>query len=166
MMSVVGADRRQLANGGRPAGLQQSAADRLVGHWSLVSCEAVVDGRTEYPYGHDPVGQLVYHPAGHMAAQIMRPGREPFASGDPGTATPDELSAALLGYAAYFGTYSVNESTSMVTHHIAASLFPNWVGGEQRRHYSFEGDRLTLSTPPILVEGRQRVYRLVWKRQE
>jgi Lipocalin-like domain len=149
----------------RPRALAfQSVAKRLVGHWNLVSCESMADGRIEYPYGEDAVGQIAYDAAGHMAVQIMRPGRKPFAAGDPGAGTPDELSAAFLGYAAYYGTYSVDESAGVVTHHLAASLFPNWVGSDQRRHYVLEGDRLTLTTPPILSRGKPRVFRLVWKR--
>ena len=44
------------------------------------------------------------------------------------------------------------------------SLFPNWVGTDQRRHVAFDGDQLTLSTPPMPFSGRTRVYRAVWRR--
>jgi hypothetical protein len=141
-------------------------ANDLIGHWTLISCESVTDGRTEYPYGREPIGQLTYDAAGHMAAQIMRPEREPFASADPGEATPEEASAALAGYLAYFGTYSVDEGAGVVTHLVTASLFPNWVGGKQQRYFLLEGDRLSLTTPRIVLQGSERVFRLVWNRSK
>ncbi len=144
----------------------QPLGARLVGHWSLESFEALSDGSAEYPFGPGAVGQITYDRAGHMAVQIMKSGRRPFASGDQAAGSVEEVSAAFTGYVAYYGTYSVDERAGVVTHHIAASMFPNWVGSEQQREVLLEGDRLTLSTPPTLFQGRQRVFRLAWKRLE
>ena len=49
-------------------------------------------------------------------------------------------------------------------HVVETSLFPNWVGSEQRREIAWEGDRLILSTPPIPTGGAPTVHRLVWER--
>ena len=84
----------------------------------------------------------------------------------PGTGTPEEVSAAFTGYVAYYGTYSVDEAAGVVTHLVAGSLFPNWVGGKQQRHFLLERDSLTLTTPPIVLQGSEWVFRLVWKRSE
>lgn len=148
------------------APVSQPLGARLVGHWSLVSFETVSGGRVEYPFGPGAVGEIRYDAAGHVAVQIMKTGRSLFASGDQAAGTVEEVSAAFTGYLAYYGTYSVDERASVVTHHLAASMFPNWVGSEQRREVSFEGDRLTLSTPPTLFQGKARVFRLVWRRLE
>jgi hypothetical protein len=40
--------------------------------------------------------------------------------------------------AAYAGTYSVEGNK--VTHHIVASWFPEWIGGDQIRYAEIEGD--------------------------
>ena len=144
----------------------QAVAKRLIGHWSLVSCESVGDGRVEYPYGQGAVGQLAYDAAGHMTVQIMRPDRSRFASEDVGAGTPAEVSAAFAGYVAYYGHYSVDESAGVVTHHLEGSWHPNLVGSDQRRYFVLDGDRLTLTTPPILSQGSKRVFKLVWKRSE
>ena len=158
---VHGSERTQAA-----APELQPLAARLVGHWSLVSFEAVTGGHREYPFGRDALGQITYDAAGHVAVQIMQAGRRPFASGDQAAGTAEEVSAAFTGYVAYYGSYSVDERAGVVIHHLAASMFPNWVGSEQRREVLLEGDQLTLSTPPTLFQGRQRVLRLVWKRLE
>jgi Lipocalin-like domain len=144
----------------------QALGSRLVGHWSLVSIESITGDQTEYPFGRDAIGQLTYDAAGHMAVQIMNPNRVAFASGDQGDGTAEEVSTAFHGYAAYYGTYTVNEQSRVVTHRLVGSLFPNWVGTEQRREIVLEGDRLTLSTPPGIFGGKQRVFRAIWKRLE
>ena len=137
----------------------------LVGHWTLVSFEVVKGDEIEYPWGRDVSGVLTYTEAGHMDVQIMQGDRPRFASDDVAGGTFAEMSAALVGYSAYFGTYSVDESAGVVIHRVTGSLFPNWVGTEQRREIDLRGDRLTLSSPPILYKGEMRSFRVVWKRQ-
>jgi hypothetical protein len=137
---------------------------RLIGRWNLISFEEGSGESTGYPLGRDATGQIVYDAAGTMAVQIMKVRRPQFASGDQGVGTMEEMSAALAGYVAYCGTYSVDETARMVTHSLTMSLFPNWVGTEQRRHVVFDGDQLTLSTPPMPFSGQTRVYRAVWRR--
>jgi hypothetical protein len=51
-----------------------------------------------------------------------------------------------------------------VVHHIEVSLFPNWKGVDQVRRFAFDGDRLTLSTAPMVVAGVERTAHLVWER--
>jgi hypothetical protein len=137
---------------------------RLIGRWNLISFEEGSGESTAYPLGRDASGQIVYDAAGNMAVQIMKAHRPVFASGDQGIGTMEEMSAALGGYVAYCGTYSVDETAQVVTHSLAMSLFPNWVGTEQRRHVVFNGDQLTLTTPPVSFFGQTRVYRAVWRR--
>jgi hypothetical protein len=136
----------------------------LVGNWGLVSFEAVSGGHTEYPFGPDAIGLLTYDGASRMAVQIMKTGRPFFASDDQDDGTVEEFAAAFKGYAAYYGTYSVDEQEGVVTHHVAASMYPNWVGSDQRREVLLEGDRLTLSTRLPWRQGRDWMFRLVWRR--
>jgi Lipocalin-like domain len=51
-----------------------------------------------------------------------------------------------------------------VLHHVELSLFPNWVGVTQERLVKLSGDRLTLSTRPLLLQGRQQTAQLLWER--
>jgi len=84
--------------------------DNFVGVWKLVASEVKLsDGRTAYPYGKDAVGMLVYDKQGHMSDHLMNPDRPLFFSGDIRNGTPEEIKAAFDGYAAYFGTYEVDE---------------------------------------------------------
>ena len=90
----------------------------------------------------------------------MRPSRATFASTTITRGSDAELVEAATGYVAYAGTYSVDETRLIVTHHVTMSLFPNLVGTDQPRHLIIEGDQLELRTPP---EGG-RVMILRWTR--
>src|SRR5579872_3954999 len=100
----------------------RSLREHLIGHWDLVSFAALNGSDVEYPWGYDIAGVIVYDAAGHMATQIMRHDRPRFASGDMDNGSFAELSAALSGYTAYFGTYSVDDSAGAVIHQIKGSL--------------------------------------------
>ncbi len=140
-------------------------ASQFVGTWQLISYSAVTpDGATTYPFGLSPQGRLTYEANGRMAVQLARPGQSPFASGDPRVPTDAEARAAYDRYLAYYGTYTVDPDKGIVVHHLEVSLTPDWAGGDQVRHFVLEGDRLTLTTPPTLFGGVERVTTLVWER--
>ncbi len=74
----------------------------------------------------------------------------------------EEKIAAVEGYVSYSGRFEIRGDK--VVHHIEVSLFPNWIGVTQERLYEFKGDRLTLSTPLMLVGGRQLSTHVIWER--
>lgn len=114
------------------------AKDRFTGTWKLVTTErrdaqgALLPPATPGPQNR--IGYITYDPAGYMAVAIMQPGRPTFASQD---STPQEAQAALTGYTAYFGTFTVNEAERVVTHHTQGALSPSMSGTDQRRSYEF-----------------------------
>lgn len=95
----------------------------------------------------------------------MRPERPAFISNDLRKGTPEEVRAAFDGYVAYFGTYEVSEEEGTVTHNIRGSLFPNWIGQNQKRFFEFTGNRLTLKTAPIPTAETAVTGILVWERE-
>src|ERR1700722_9747481 len=105
-------------------------AKRFIGTWRLVS-----DVST---------GVMIYDNLGNMAVQVMPMHERPkFAGAQP---TPDEAKAAMTGYLAYFGTYTVDMTARTITHHRKGSLNPGQVGDDAVRRYEFAaGDRLVLS---------------------
>jgi hypothetical protein len=64
--------------------MAQKLRERLIGAWKLESyVEKPVDGSAPfYPMGEKPEGIIMYTPDGYMSAQLMRPSRPKFASGD------------------------------------------------------------------------------------
>jgi hypothetical protein len=53
---------------------------------------------------------------------------------------------------------------NQVIHHVEISTVQNWVGTDMVRTVRFDGDRMTLTTPPLPVGGVLRTATLVWKR--
>ncbi len=140
--------------------------NRLIGAWKLLSAEFhSPDGKVVYPWGKNAVGLLLYHDSGRVSAQIMNPNRPKFASRDNLKGTPEETKTAFDGYQAYYGTFEMNEAEKTVVHHITGNLFPNAVGIDLKRYYEFSPDnRLTLSTPPMTLNGARVTGVLVWER--
>jgi hypothetical protein len=139
------------------------ASNPLIGTWSLVSWEnrSVVDGGVSYPLGKDAVGYIMYGQDGYMSVAIMRPDRAEFAAGDLLSGSAQERAHAADTYVSYCGRYEFRGDT--VVHRVELSLFPNWVGVEQERIVEVAGNRLTLSTRPILLGGAQRTAHLIWE---
>ncbi len=75
------------------------------------------------------MGVLIYDASGHVAAQLSRRDRTVAMLGEECAAaaaikgTPD-TAQTVLGYDAYFGTYTVDEQAGIVTHHLEAAIFP------------------------------------------
>ncbi len=143
------------------------SAERLVGTWQL---ESFVEERpngemvASTRYGAKVRGLIVYDSSGNMAAQLMNPERPHFATDRPAQGTAEEIKTAFVGYNAYFGTYTLDESTATIRHRVNANLFPNLVGTEFTRKFKLEGDVLTLELPPAQIQGERRTARLVWRR--
>jgi hypothetical protein len=142
-----------------------SAGGELVGTWRLVSNDDHrPDGTVTAVWGDAPSGTLIYAANGRMAVQLMDPRRRKFASEDRMAGTAEEVRQAFEGYLAYFGTWRVDASTRVVVHNVEGASFPNLIGTEQPRTFVLSGDRLTLSTPPMVRAGRRSTYVLLWER--
>jgi hypothetical protein len=140
-------------------------AARLVGGWRLRSWVSISDdGGEARPMGDAPDGLLAYTADGTMVA-IMGPGDRPrFATDDVTGGTPEEQAAAFATCIAYGGRFAVVGDT--VIHTVQTSLFPNWIGTEQRRRFelSDDGRTLTVTSPPLVLGGTRRTQRLIWSR--
>lgn len=126
--------------------LEASVRKRLIGAWKLLRFEVLVDGNVLHPYGEHPIGRLTYDEARRMSAHVMKPGRKSSIT-DPLAVTSahcDELRQIADGYVGYYGTFSLNEESKTVIHHVEACTLPAWVGTDQTRHYEFVDAHLAL----------------------
>ncbi len=140
-------------------------APGLVGRWRLTSWSARnEDGTVSYPFGEDAEGSLVYTPDGWMIAALAVGDRARMSGEDVLGGSEAERAAAYSTYLAYCGTYEVDGDA--VVHQVRMSLFPNWVGSEQRRRFELSGDELVLTAPPVRVGGQSVVSELRWIREE
>ena len=134
-----------VASAQRPA----EEAHKLIGTWRLVEfADLDKGGKWQYKYGEYPRGYIVYDPTGHVHVQIMKvPPLAPFPeaeTGDGKQPSTEHALAAYMAYAAYFGTYTVDEKKHVVTHHVEGSLRPDYTETDQSRPFKLEGDRLEI----------------------
>lgn len=137
--------------------------NQFVGTWLMLSWEnRDKEGNVTYPFGQDAIGYVVYSEDGYMSTTLMTANRPNFTTDDVLGGTIEERAGAEETYVAYCGQYEIKDNT--VTHHIKASLFPNWFDSYQKRFFEFKDDRLTLSTPLILIDGKWQTAYLIWRR--
>lgn len=148
-----------------------TTAEALAGSWRLVSVETIrPGGEIIYPfYGKHPQGLLIYDRSGWMSVEIVSDpapsvpaasSREKFAQ-----AAAAEKSAAIDGFYAYYGTWTIDAAGTTVTHHIKQSLYPGERDTEATRRLSLDGNRLTLvASTHEMGEDHER--KLIWERIE
>ena len=146
---------------------------QFIGAWRLVRIEySDPRGPRDDPfYQAGSVGILLYDASGRMSCQIAAPHRP--ASEIPAvraagaeTGTPGALrrkAAAFDSYYAYFGTWDFDAATSVVTHHVEASLIPAEAGLNYSQGVTLEGDRL-IFTVRDATPGNETLRTKVWER--
>ena len=149
-----------------------SISDQLVGSWHLVSrVTTTADGKVLVDPGlsETPNGVLIYDRAGHVAAQLSRPGRTVQALAEECRAAEkvkgtNDTAQTILGYDAYFGTFTVDAKAGVVTHHLESALFPGDIGKDIKRNFSVSGDTLTIKFHTTIADGTPVIRTLVWAR--
>jgi hypothetical protein len=153
---------------------QSSVRTQLVGTWRLLSRESRREGgQIEADKGLStlPLGVLIYDQTGHVAAQLSRRDRtvsmfaDECAIAAETKGTPD-TAQTVLGYDAYFGTYTLNERDGIVTHHLEAAIWPGDIGKNIDRHFTISGDQLTIKFDTTTREGVKVTRTLVWERMK
>jgi hypothetical protein len=140
----------------------------LVGTWELYFREDRAGDGALHPdpgLGADPTGLLVYDSAGHFSAQFMR--RDRTAESAPTTgasAKGTNNSRSVNGYDAYFGRYTVDESTGLVTQTLDGALAADNVGMVVTRRMEVHGNELLLRLPTTAMDGTAIVRTLKWRR--
>src|SRR5580704_10937959 len=141
-----------------------TANDNLVGTWKLVSASSTTSAgvRSETPYGASPAGFLTYTDDGRMTSVISYGGRKPLSFGRGGAAQVEEQAEAFKTFLAYAGRYALSDD--QISHHVEVSSIQNWVDKDLVRQIKFQGDRITLVTPPTAVNGEIQTVKLIWQR--
>ena len=114
----------------------------VLGVWRLRSCyvEKVQSGERFEPYGANPKGVIILHPEGRMVVLITPSEQKP-------ATTDAEKAEALQKLVAYSGTYRLEPPNRFIIA-VDISWFPPWLGTEQARNFSLNGDTLDITTDP------------------
>lgn len=143
--------------------IQNSAP--MVDAWKLTSFKIQkANGEVIYPFGKNARGSIIYTDSGRFSAQVMRPDRPKFTSGDQMKGISEEIKANYEGYVSYYGSYEFDNENGFIIHHVEGSLFPNWEGHGLERFFELSGNRLKINTPPTLWGGQEVVGILIWER--
>jgi len=136
----------------------KSDKERLVGSWKLVSLTSGEGASQTVPYGANPKGIMMVDGNGHFSITVLRSDLPKFTSGNRMTGTPDENKAIVQGIIAYFGTYTIDEATHVLTVRVEGSTFPNFDSGTQTRLLSFNSDdEVTYFNPTPSMGGSAKV---------
>ncbi len=137
--------------------------ERFVGAWELAGTETRdAQGRLLGEVFPGWSGQIVYSADGYMSVHLMGGERPVFHEADRLAATSEQKQQAFDTYVGYYGRFSVDAASRVVTHHVRGASLPNMVGTDLPRTFQHTADRLTLSAPPA-HEGDPRSY-LIWRR--
>lgn len=143
-----------------------SLSRNLPGTWLLQSRIDVTPTGERHPdplLGEDPVSLLIYDRTGHFAAQFMKRDRSNVVAAGPTNARNN--TQAQGGYDAYFGTYSVDDATGVVTQTLMGSLSAGNVGMVLSRAMQVEGDTLTIKLETTAADGTAVIRTLTWLRR-
>src|SRR4029077_1073253 len=135
----------------------KSDKERFVGSWTLISLTSGEGANQTLPYGPNPKGTMMVDANGRFSITVVRSDLPKFASNNRMDGTPDENEAIVKGSIAYFGTYSIDEATHVLTVNIEGSSFPNFTGGTQARILSFHDDEVTYFNPTPSMGGSAKV---------
>jgi Lipocalin-like domain len=130
----------------------QALKEKLTGSWTYVSSEITLSNGTTEPSrfgGTNVKGIFILDASGRYADIEMRPDRPKF-NGDLANSSDAELGAAAKGFAANFGTWSVNEADKTLIIQHEGALVPNFERIERKTSVSLVGDELKLVGPSLL----------------
>lgn len=134
----------------------------LAGSWKLISWVNIDEETKEEKklYGEHPQGSLILLPNGRMAALLTSEGRKV-------PQTDEERAIAFKSMVSYTGKYRIEGNTFTTT--VDGAWNQAWVGSDQKRTFTLEGDKLTIVTmsqPAVNFNGKIAHAVLVWEREK
>lgn len=166
--TAVGVGGMAVPSGEAAAQAPANDTAKFVGTYSLITTEVKdpATGKWSQTPNFNSNGYIIYSDTGQMAVHIQPKVRARLST----PPKPEEAQAAIRGYTAYFGTYTVNDKEKFVTHHRVGQINP---GGtvDAKRFYDFvttpQGrERLILTPDPADGGGKEKATsHLIWERQ-
>jgi hypothetical protein len=134
----------------------------LFGIWELVSLQFVQSGTGECRdmYGPDPLG-VIFITTDHRMITLVTSRDRVASEGETGD------SALYKSMMAYSGPFRIEGDDQFITK-VEVSWHPSWVGTEQARAFSVDGDTLSITTAEVMhpmFPGRKGRGVLKWKRK-
>jgi hypothetical protein len=142
--------------------MKQSPKNTLVGTWLQVSLDTVSAQGTRRPlYGENAKGMIIYTGDGYFTLVQASIDLPKLKSGLPSKATPEEAKAVIANSIAYFGKYSLDETSMVLSLDIQASTFANLTDNpsEKRNITSLNDSELEFNRPFVKDVTLEAVFR-------
>jgi hypothetical protein len=141
------------------------APEQLLGTWKLISNSLVdLDGNTRHPLGDKPQGYLTLTAEGRFVA-ILAGGTRKAGQSDA------ELAALQRSFVSYTGRFTLEPNTDdptgwILRNRVEVAWNEAWVGTEQIRYLSLDGDILTITARPerSAFGDKIRLATIIWRR--
>jgi Lipocalin-like domain len=149
---------------GAAFGEQKSAKEQIVGAWALVAVTSEMDdGQKGEPFGNAPKGVIIFAEDGNFSLFQSRAEIPKIAANDRAKATPEEAQSIVASSIAYYGTYSIDESTKVMVVNLAASTYANVaaIPNQKRTITLLTSDELKFDNPRT---PNGMTLRTAWKR--
>ena len=134
---------------------KKQEANKLAGTWRLIEYTDfdTLTGKATYPYGEHPRGYFTYTKSGIVNLNISAENPLRIAS-DSEYIKPLTLGILLDNAAGYFGTYTIDEVNSIVTHHVKGGSVLSYIGTDQHRQFILKDDTLLIGDPAFKIGKR------------
>jgi Lipocalin-like domain len=133
-----------------PAFAQKTMKEQIVGAWTLVSVtSATDDGKEGQPFGPSPKGTIIFSSDGHFSLFQSRAEIPKIAANDRAKATSEEAQAIVASTIAYYGAYSIDENSKVMSVELEASTFANVaaIPNQKRTITALTADELRFNNP-------------------
>src|SRR5581483_5905679 len=155
--------RKEIQDVSPTAAMRASIAEQISGTWRLVSYqEKLLDGSVVNPFGETPQGIAIFEPGGYVSLQIMKIPRVSFPAGYE-HATAEQAKAVIEAYLAYYGSWTVDETHSVILENIRASNQPYLNNQMTTQRFDLDGKRLNLRTQ-FDNHGEEHSVLFVWEK--
>lgn len=134
-----------------PPSSSTSMMTRLAGTWRLAATrQRMADGSTrpDPDLGSRPVGYLMFDAAAAQMCTVVNNGDRAKWQ-DAAHPTDAEAQAIWSHTVSYCAAWSVDSTGRELVYQLGANMSPNLIGGERRRRFTLDGDRLILHATPL-----------------
>lgn len=125
----------------------QNLSNKLIGTWKLIEFSDLdtITGQWKYDYGKHPKGYFTYTKSGIVNLNISVDTILAITEDSAKNYNVNLLKWLYNNSFGYFGTYSVDNKKSIVTHHVTGGSLPWFIDTDQPRPFILKGDTLIIS---------------------
>ena len=130
--------------------------NQVTGTWKLISFSDFDSATNSWiqPYGEHPQGYFTYTKSGVVNINVSSQRPLHFSADSAGKRYFTIPELLTVNGANYFGTYTIDHTTSTVIHHPKGGNIPWYIDTDQKRQFIIKGDTLFIGDPTFKIGKR------------